>query len=432
MGFSYLLILVSQKFYFLKVLLTQFSLHRVLARQKNRIGENLFTTDRFVCRGVCMTGRFVSILLSFAFLAFSITVQAQSRVYFFSDLDGTLFNDRTLEGGTFLPPVRLLRINSSNRSFSLLPRFDGPESIIVDLDQCRRLNNEAALAKNGIEGNIAREVVAMDGTVYPAGYYEMSNQFSGSMNSFEFFKAPRPGQMGYLTKTFLDAIQRDPKGKWKGFVWELAMFFRQSMFATSGWLTLRAGPDPSFEQELLNKKLIRTAFANTSDIWLGNEEYDAYDRKKGAVQMKAKALKALITQIESTPLGVNDQPIWNADGDNKISAATLIVAEDQPEMIEAYFRLMSETASRKRWERTPVKFILIHAGSEADVQRSGRPRYLVVTSSGNYRDLKDDAELFADNVQMEKITERFAKKLNLPSALRPKVKVSGDICARLF
>lgn len=333
---------------------------------------------------------------------------AQSRMFLFYDIDGTVLEHRKEFGGTFSTPYKLFRIQY--REFATQEPIRAPEVIEVDQDQYEKLEKLGVFAQGGRPGRLDVTVTTIDGQTLPVGLYQKSTEFGGEFNTYAYFQDPER-----LLKDFKAAEKKDPSGKWKGFAWDLLMYFLSNPeFASAHAMTARPY-SPSFFRYLMQKKYAKTVQDPENQYFLGGEDADRFGREKGIPSMKVEALKEFVSKIQNIPFGLNDKPILNADGDGWIEAFTVVIPENDPLNLVPLVHQLQDFASRKKWSLTPLKFVVFNAGTDEEVARTGIPRWSVVTSSGNLRPATDE-EILGHHIRSDQITAEFAAKLRLPSS----------------
>ncbi|MBN8555033.1 MAG: hypothetical protein J0L93_06270 [Deltaproteobacteria bacterium] len=306
--------------------------------------------------------------------------QVRAATIILSDLDGTLV--KTEGHSPFGTYYKLYRIDQ--RVSVLQKPIEGPEVLHISTGDFERYKNHLAKGQ-GHPGQLisARLKDAID----PATKKEISNFIPGDYEirdpaTFEFFKE---GRENFLLQTLERAYKADPSGKsWKGPFWDQMVKALSTAETAQGFgvLTARGHSKEEWKEFfdfLIKKKFIK--FHPNYDLIfsVGRPEFDKYNTE-GNVSEKKRAILELISQrLRTVP--VLESPRLNSDGDRQVLSHFLIFAEDNQEFLESAFREMDKHA-RNRQRASEIKFAIFNAGTDEEVQRTGRPRFSVINNSG--------------------------------------------------
>lgn len=109
-------------------------------------------------------------------------------------------------------------------------------------------------------------------------------------------------------------------------------------------------------------------------------------------QKKALLLEQIARDLALVPLDAAQDTRIAPSGNGRGLYHTLVFADDAQTTLEHVIETLGAVAMRKS---TPVKFVIINAGTKTEVRRSGRPRYMVLDGSGGWRRAQPE-ELFGE------------------------------------
>lgn len=355
----------------------------------------------------------IAFLIAFFFLH---SGSSEARVFLYVDIDGTVFEYRKEFAGTFDTPYKLFRV--TDRGFATQDSPEGPKVVEISMDEFDRLDAAGALARGELQlGSLNTFFYDKAGHRHVAGHYMVRypETYDGFLPASDA-KTDSP-----ILRDFKIAQSRDPQGRWAGMVYGLLAdyYLADARRAENVGVITARGQNLVDLFKYLKKNGYIQHLPNFEQVYnLSDPQFDWTHRRDGIGRMKLDVIRKIVKDLQAIPFDpAKDKKILNDDGTDPAEAFTFIFAEDNPVYVEMIAKFMQDAARRKNWTLTPIKFILINAGTDEQVERAGRPRFSVPQANGIWREAKDE-ELLGELPGAIQLSAQDRVKYGLPSVIK--------------
>ena len=328
--------------------------------------------------------------------------------YTITDFDGPLLHRKA---------TRYVLQRIQHRAFVSEVAPQGPESIEISREDYDLLASHGAFARGDREvGSQSVKIQLPQGETVESSHYFLDPRLG-----YKYFrKTPSGEPRPYVVRDF---NQLSPEEQRSPLLFKIMQFQLSSPARAQrlGTLTAREEVFPYFTN-LHEQKLIGYLPDPRLMNELGLDQFDYLGRERGLPSMKVARLEEIVEQISKEPCNEEtDHQVMTPDGYDSAGNKqyghyhTLVVPEDENPNLEAihqYFQKIASTKPWKRWSGKPVKLVLLHAGSKAEVAQTARPRYSVYDSLGNPRPATLEEVLdIGPNEQLTGQQEQFAREI---------------------
>lgn len=325
--------------------------------------------------------------------------------YYLFDLHGTLLNTTESRGGSFRSTYKLFRVD--HRANVLQPIADGPREIEVSIEELE--NIFPYLSQGDNRPGSMNYFKLGDGTLIRPGEYRLD-----LTHSFVHFRTPKEGDAdyghNYLLEDLEAAIERDGIG-WQGPHWEDFVRLvnehpeQVGIITSSGY---EASDWDAFFTYLIEEGHIQER-PNPHHIHnISLRTYDTLSLHGNSATQKSELLRKFVKALSRKRPQADADSVLNPDATGYGAYHTIVFYDDNQQTLERVYQTMSEVVSSRIAD---VKIVIVNAGSNREVEQSGRPRAYVIRSNGKFREARNEEILGEAFKKAKPIEPKGCKKM---------------------
>jgi hypothetical protein len=328
-------------------------------------------------------------------------------VYFVSDFDSTIVageESRSKErNGSWNTPFVLRRVFYRGNVYQ--PVAEGDQELIVSQRDFYNLTifNDYLARGETKPGIAVGRIMTVTDMKTGKKIKIRPSEYMAAPDWFRFYRGDPTGQRKYLVEDFHRAVEG---GKWKGPLYPIvaAILSTSEGAKAMAYQSARFFPDPEWNQlheemakETMNDALpIRNSpayYASTS-----SPDFEKFSENPTyAPSAKPGWQEELIRMVIKQDIA-NAPTLLSPNGDAMKKTYFIPILEDNPDAVERIHELFKKYATDTYGRH--IKFGLYNGGFEADVKRTGRPRFSIYMNNGLVRPATE-AELFGEVVPVD-------------------------------